>query len=100
MHKLLTVVLAAGLLSACSGRMDGRNALMQPTMAEAPRPAQQETYVWARNDGRRMANNPELYRQGQADQARCRAGATRGETLDLAVFTRCMESSGYNRRNS
>jgi hypothetical protein len=59
---------------------------------------QAESYVWARNDGRRMADNPDLLRQGQADQAACRASASGASTLDIQAFTSCMESRGYSRR--
>jgi hypothetical protein len=62
----------------------------------APVPA--ETYVWARNDGRRMAENPDLLRRGQADQAACRATAYTSGTLNLQVFASCMEARGYSRR--
>ncbi len=91
MRSLIVVVSAAVLLSACSGRMDGRNAL-------AARNAPAEEYVWARNDGRRMAANPDLLRQGQIDQSACRASATAGGVLNVAAFTSCMEARGYSRR--
>jgi hypothetical protein len=45
-----------------------------------------------------MAENPELLRQGQADQAACRTSASGGGTLNLQAFTSCMEARGYSRR--
>lgn len=98
--KLIAVTLAAGFLAACS-RTDSRAPLAPQASAmpqqSAPAP---ENYVWARNDGRRMSGNPELLAQGQADQNRCRAGATTAVGLDMPAFVRCMESSGYSRRNA
>lgn len=91
MRVLLVAVSAAILLSACGPTSRAR---MAPQQAAAPA----ENYVWARNDGRRMADNPELLRQGQADQAACRASATSAGSLNIAAFTSCMEARGYSRR--
>lgn len=93
MRVSLAAVSAAVLLSACAPtgtRMD--MASQSAAMASA------ETYVWARNDGRRMAGNPELLRQGQADQAACRATASTSGMLNLQVFASCMEARGYSPR--
>jgi hypothetical protein len=94
MRLSLAVVSAAVLLSACAPTA---RQSVEPQVAAAP-PA--ENYVWARNDGRRMSENPELLRQGQTDQAACRASASGGGTLNLAAFTSCMEARGYSRRRA
>lgn len=94
MRVLIAAVSAAVLLSACAPTR-GR-----PVSAQAVTPPPAENYVWARNDGRRMADNPELLRQGQADQAACTASATTSGTLNLQIFTSCMESRGYSRRRT
>ena len=86
MRVLLAAMSAAVLLSACA-----------PTTTRTVS-ASSETYVWARNDGRRMAANPELLRQGQADQAACRATASTSGTLNLQVFASCMAARGYSPR--
>lgn len=93
MRVLFVAVSAAVLLSACAPTR-GRPV----AQAVATPPA--ENYVWARNDGRRMADNPELLRQGQADQAACTASATTAGTLNLQAFTSCMEARGYSRRRT
>lgn len=94
MRVLLAAVSAAVLLSACAPTT--RRVAAPEAAVQAPA----ENYVWARNDGRRMADNPELLRQGQADQAACRASASAAGTLNLAAFTSCMESRGYSRRRT
>jgi hypothetical protein len=94
MRLSLAAVSAAILLSACAPNTRQSAA---PQVAVAP-PA--ENYVWARNDGRRMSENPDLLRQGQIDQAACRASASSGGTLSLPAFTSCMESRGYSRRRA
>jgi len=95
MRVLIAAVSAAVLLSACAptrGRPVSAQAVTAPPAAQ--------NYVWARNDGRRMADNPDLYRQGQADQAACTASATNAGTLNLQAFTSCMEARGYSRRST
>jgi hypothetical protein len=94
MRLSLAAVSAALLLSACAPTTRQSVA----TQVAAAPPA--ENYVWARNDGRRMSENPDLLRQGQADQAACRASASSGGTLSLTAFTSCMESRGYSRRRA
>ena len=59
-----------------------------------------ETYVWARNDGQRMAGNPRLLQQGKKDQADCRMLATRGSILNQARFADCMRERGYAPRRA
>ena len=95
MRVLLVAISAAVLLSACAPTT--RTAVLTPSQSAAPAP-QAESYVWARNDGRRMAENPDLLRQGQADQAACRASASDASALNMQAFTSCMESRGYSRR--
>lgn len=97
MRALIVAAGAAVLLSACSGRMERGPAMMSQPVAATP-PAQD--YVWARNDGRRMAENPELLRQGQADQSACRDSATMGGSLNMPAFQSCMEARGYSRRRT
>lgn len=95
MLRLFTLGLAAAALSGCSpaSRPVERVAL------QTPPPASTNTdYVWARNDGRRMATDPSLRRQGESDQAECRAQAT-GREFVLPVFVSCMEARGYHRRS-
>lgn len=95
MRVLIVALSAAVVLSACAPTT--RTATLAPQVAASAAP---ENYVWARNDGRRMAENPELLRQGQADQAACRASASTAGALDLQIFTSCMESRGYSRRRA
>lgn len=93
MRVLFAAVSAAVLLSACAPTNRA-----QVVSAQAQPPA--ENYVWARNDGRRMAENPDLLRQGQADQATCRASASNSGALNMQAFTSCMEARGYSRRRA
>ena len=94
MRLVLSILSVAVLLSACAPttrRMAGPQPIAGPSA---------ETYVWARNDGRRMSENPALLRQGQIDQAACRQSASGGGTLNLPAFTSCMEARGYSRRRA
>ncbi len=93
MRVLIAAVSAAVLVSACAPT----TTRMSPASQSVAMPPA-ENYVWARNDGRRMADNPELLRQGQADQAACRASANSLGTLNLQAFASCMEARGYSRR--
>lgn len=93
MRVMFVALSAAALVSACAPTSGSRVMSVQ---AEPPA----ESYVWARNDGRRMAENPDLLRKGQADQADCRASASSAGTLNLAAFTSCMEARGYSRRRA
>jgi hypothetical protein len=94
MRVILAAVSAAVLLSACAPT---RTASVAPQVTAA-QPA--ENYVWARNDGRRMAENPDLLRQGRADQAACSASASTAGALNPAAFASCMEARGYSRRRA
>ncbi|MBX9739945.1 MAG: hypothetical protein K2X62_07735 [Beijerinckiaceae bacterium] len=99
--KLIALTLVAGSLAACSSRTDSR-ASLGPQVAEAPRAAAAapQNYVWARNDGQRMSGNPQLMAKGQADKTRCEGGATTAAGFDMQAFIRCMEASGYSRRDA
>ena len=58
--------------------------------------------VWARADGQRMAGNPALTRQGQADLQQCRALASINAAeaqYDLKILNGCMTSRGYVERD-
>lgn len=93
--KLFVVAMAAGLVSACAPSRPIVVEAQPVRTAQAPQP----DYVWARNDGQRMAGNPTLYAKGQADQNRCRQSSTISGMLDQPAFVRCMESSGYTARS-
>ena len=93
MRVLIAAVSAAVLVSACAPT----TTRMSPASQSVAMPPA-ENYVWARNDGRRMAGNLELLRQGQADQAACRATASTSGTLNLQVFASCMAARGYSPR--
>jgi hypothetical protein len=58
--------------------------------------------VWARADGQRMAGNPTLTRQGQADLQQCRGLASinaQEAQYDLKILNGCMTSRGYVERD-
>lgn len=93
--KWMTIALAAAALTGCSPA----SRPIERTVVQAPPVASGTDYVWARNDGRRMATDPALRRQGESDQAECRARATTTE-LVLPLFVSCMESRGYHRRTA
>lgn len=93
--KWITLAIAATALNACSPA----SRPVERTVVQAPAAAPNTNYVWARNDGRRMATDPALRRQGESDQAECRARATTSEFI-LPIFVTCMESRGYHRRNA
>jgi hypothetical protein len=92
--KRIMILAAATVLNGCSpaSRPVERVAVQSPAPATTS-----QNYVWARNDGRRMATDPSLRRQGESDQAECRARATSGELI-MPIFVSCMEGKGYHRR--
>lgn len=92
--RLLASCLVCLGLTACAGRVDRGNALAYAARNTQLVPVT-ETYVWARNDGRRMSGNPALLRQGQKDQAYCRDEATKGRTHHHNIFAQCMQRRGY-----
>ncbi len=86
------------LVAGCSGPV-GRNAPFGPSARAQPNTPSHSAYVWARNDGQRMSNNPALLRQGQKDQAACREEAGRiSGVLNQSVFSHCMQKRGYSAR--
>lgn len=93
--RRITAFATATLLCGCSVATRPPESMAR-TAAVAPGAG----YVWARNDGRRMSGNPELLSKGRADQARCSLAATAAGALDQAAFIRCMEASGYSRREA
>ena len=86
----LVVVL---LLAGC-GRSAERVGAVQGRVAPPVASTPAETYAWARSDGQRMAANPELTAQAQADIAECQA-----ETPPRAAWgvpgQPCMRERGY-----
>jgi hypothetical protein len=94
--RLVLALSALVLLSACSNRVDVDGSMRPHKLAGMTG----DQYVWARNDGRRMASDPALLRQGQADQAACRAMASAQGLLNMPAFVRCMEARGYSRRRA
>lgn len=98
MRLTFAAITVSALLAACSGPIDRGRQVGAQAAGPAPSAPAAENYVWARNDGRRMSENPELLRQGQADQAACRASASGGGSLNMPAFISCMEARGYSRR--
>ena len=97
LHKFFASCLVSLMLTACAGRIDRgtpfSNSARYVSVAASPSP-----YVWARNDGQRMAGNPALLRQGQKDQAHCRDEAATSGALNHNVFAQCMQRRGYSAR--
>src|SRR3954462_294462 len=60
------------LLAGC-GRSAERVGAVQERVAPPVASTPAETFAWARSDGQRMAANPELTAQAQADIAECQA---------------------------
>lgn len=52
-----------------------------------------DPYTWARVDGQRMADNPLLLKQGQADRQACYAASATAASAD--AYVKCMRSRGY-----
>jgi hypothetical protein len=81
------------LLAGC-GRSAERVGAVQERVAPPVASTPAETYAWARSDGQRMAANPELTAQAQADIAECQA-----ETPPRAAWgvpgQPCMRERGY-----
>jgi len=86
-----TAVIAAAL-SGCA-----RAPAPAPAAASAS-PGQADNKAWARIDGRRMAGNPALTRQGQSDLSTCRAESAvspGARMYDLPALEACMQRRGY-----
>lgn len=97
MLRFCPVVVIAILLAGCS---PAHRPVERVSVERATPPSSDQNYVWARNDGRRMATDPELRRKGEADQQQCNDQASGGGALNLPAFVSCMEGRGYHRRTS
>ena len=64
-----------------------------PTVAAPAITAANDPYTWARVDGQRMADNPLLLKQGQADRQACYAASATAASAD--AYLKCMRSRGY-----
>ena len=64
-----------------------------PTVAAPAITAANDPYTWARVDGQRMADNPLLLKQGQADRQACYAASATAASAD--AYVKCMRSRGY-----
>jgi len=95
--RLFAGCLVCLALTACAGRMDRSRPFAYAARSAQGSPAM-ESYVWARNDGRRMSENPSLLRQGQKDQAECRNEASLSIAMNRNVFAQCMQKRGYSMR--
>lgn len=95
MSKWMAICLITALVGGCAAvDRPPQRAAAQVSAPAAP------SYVWARNDGRRMAADPVLRRQGEADQAECQASASAGGGLNMRAFVSCMEAKDYHQRSS
>ena len=84
--------LALLLLAGCS-RSPERAAAVQGRVA-APPAGPSAMFAWARSDGQRMAGNPELIGQAQADIAECQAEAPPRAPRGV-LGEPCMRERGY-----
>ncbi len=64
-----------------------------PVVAAPAISATNDPYTWARVDGQRMADNPLLLKQGQADRQACYAASAAAASAD--AYVKCMRSRGY-----
>lgn len=85
-------------LTACSGRVERGAPFRMGASGASAAPAGSGSYVWARNDGRRMAENPTLLKQGQKDQSECRSQASQTGVLNQNAYFECMRGRGYSPR--
>jgi hypothetical protein len=89
MTRLPALAILVALLPGC----------VPTTATRAPSPVASvsapDNILWARKDGRRMATDPELYRQGTADKEYCAQEASGSGQLDFPTFAKCMDRSGY-----
>jgi hypothetical protein len=73
-----------------------------PRQSQRAMEAPPSNKVWARADGQRMAGNPALTRQGQADLQQCRTLASvnaKEAQYDIKLLNGCMTSRGYVERD-
>jgi hypothetical protein len=64
-----------------------------PVVAAPAITSTNDPYTWARVDGQRMADNPLLLKQGQADRQACYAASATAASAD--AYVKCMRSRGY-----
>ena len=102
--KLVLALLLATGMAGCSVSIPSLSTPSSvPAAAAPPEEAQNgpgHEYVWARRDGQRMAGNPRLQKEGEADRRECEAASSAGRQLDIAAFFRCMNRRGYERRET
>ena len=96
--RRLAVFVSLALVAGCAGRIDRGVPFRSGGAAGPAASGQADSYVWARNDGRRMADNPALLRLGQKDQSECRAQASAGANPDKNAYFDCMKGRGYSPR--
>ena len=81
------------LLVGCSKSNERVTAVQSPVAAPAGAgPAAQ--FAWARSDGQRMAGNPDLIAEAQADIAECQAEAPPRAAQEVPGEP-CMRERGY-----
>jgi len=80
------------VLVGCS-RSSERTAAV-PGPAAAPLAGPSASFAWARSDGQRMAGNPDLVAQAQADIADCQAEAPPRAAKGVSGEP-CMRERGY-----
>ena len=79
-----------------SAPLDAPGAPLDATPPAVAAPAitsANDPYTWARVDGQRMADNPLLLKQGQADRQACYAASATAASAD--AYVKCMRSRGY-----
>jgi hypothetical protein len=89
MHKPMLLMAALAVLSACVSDRQERAVQSRTALSN-----ESKTFAWARLDGQRITDNPDLTAQAQTDLAACKA-----ETPPVAaVGVRgevCMTERGY-----
>jgi hypothetical protein len=81
------------LLAGCS-KSHERTAAVQGPLAAPVGSGPSAIFAWARSDGQRMAANPELIAQAQADIAECQAEAPPRAARGVPGEP-CMAERGY-----
>lgn len=98
----LALLLLATGMAGCSVSIPSLSTPLSEPPAAAPTEEAQiglgHEYVWARKDGQRMATNPALQKQGEADRRACERASTPNGQLETAAFFSCMDQKGYDRR--
>ncbi|MCP8938153.1 hypothetical protein NK718_06475 [Alsobacter sp. SYSU M60028] len=88
------------VLFSCAAALALAGCMPQTRTVYEPQPAVAmaqlgDNVLWARTDGRRMATDPALRAQGEADKARCEEEATTSGVLQWRAFASCMNRAGY-----